>query len=203
MLRNGVKNSRFQCIILTISSALWYYKIYNKDSYTLLRYMKRGIKMKRKAVSIILALSMLLPTLNFAVSADEIKQKSIRSRLRFWQLHLRMKKYGRKYMVTNVPLDNSTDTVNINKNDVAPMTDGTDLSSDLQNGDVTINTDGTYYIGSVDVTNIVTVKTGVKADLTVENVTMTSATSSPIIIESGAVVNLHINGTNTVIAKKR
>ena len=73
MLRNGVKNSRFQCIILTISSALWYYKIYNKDSYTLLRYMKRGIKMKRKAVSIILALSMLLPTLNFAVSADEIK----------------------------------------------------------------------------------------------------------------------------------
>ena len=47
-----------------------------------------------------------------------------------------------------------------------------------------------------------TVKTGVKADLTVENVTMTSATSSPIIIESGAVVNLHINGTNTVIAKK-
>ena len=73
MLRNGVKNSRFQCIILTISSALWYYKIYNKDNYTLLRYMKRGIKMKRKAVSIILALSMLLPTLNFAVSADEIK----------------------------------------------------------------------------------------------------------------------------------
>ena len=74
MLRNGVKNSRFQCIILTISSALWYYKIYNKDSYTLLRYMKRGIKMKRKAVSIILALSMLLPTLNFDWwSADEIK----------------------------------------------------------------------------------------------------------------------------------
>ena len=73
ILRNGVKNSRFQCIILTISSALWYYKIYNKDNYTLLRYMKRGIKMKRKAVSIILALSMLLPTLNFAVSADEIK----------------------------------------------------------------------------------------------------------------------------------
>ena len=83
------------------------------------------------------------------------------------------------------------------------MTDGTDLSSDLQNGDVTINTDGTYYIGSVDVTNIVTVKTGVTADLTVENVTMTSATSSPIIIESGAVVNLHINGTNTVTATKR
>ena len=104
---------------------------------------------------------------------------------------------------TNVPLDNSKDTVNINKNDVAPMTDGTDLSSDLQNGDVTINTNGTYYIGSVDVTNIVTVKTGVKADLTVENVTMTSATSSPIIIESGAVVNLHINGTNTVTATKR
>ena len=25
-----------------------YYKIYNKDNYTLLRYMKRGIKMKRK-----------------------------------------------------------------------------------------------------------------------------------------------------------
>lgn len=165
--------------------------------------MKRGIKMKRKAVSIILALSMLLPTLNFAVSAEKSKQKSIRSRLRFWQLHLRMKKSTEENIAaTNVPLDNSTDTVNINKNDVAPMTDGTDLSSDLQNGDVTINTNGTYYIGSVDVTNSVTVKTGVKADLTVENVTMTSATSSPIIIESGAVVNLHINGTNTVIAKK-
>ena len=203
MLRNGVKNSRFQCIILTISSALWYYKIYNKDNYTLLRYMKRGIKMKRKAVSIILALSMLLPTLNFAVSADEIKTEINSEQTEVLATSSPNEKSTEENIAaTNVPLDNSTDTVNINKNDVAPMTDGTDLSSDLQNGDVTINTDGTYYIGSVDVTNIVTVKTGVKADLTVENVTMTSATSSPIIIESGAVVNLHINGTNTVIAKK-
>ena len=202
-MRNGVKNSRFQCIILTISSALWYYKIYNKDNYTLLRYMKRGIKMKRKAVSIILALSMLLPTLNFAVSADEIKTEINSEQTEVLATSSPNEKSTEENIAaTNVPLDNSTDTVNINKNDVAPMTDGTDLSSDLQNGDVTINTDGTYYIGSVDVTNIVTVKTGVKADLTVENVTMTSATSSPIIIESGAVVNLHINGTNTVIAKK-
>ena len=203
MLRNGVKNSRFQCIILTISSALWYYKIYNKDNYTLLRYMKRGIKMKRKAVSIILALSMLLPTLNFAVSADEIKTEINSEQTEVLATSSPNEKITEENIAaTNVPLDNSTDTVNINKNDVAPMTDGTDLSSDLQNGDVTINTDGTYYIGSVDVTNIVTVKTGVTADLTVENVTMTSATSSPIIIESGAVVNLHINGTNTVTAKK-
>lgn len=202
-MRNGVKNSRFQCIILTISSALWYYKIYNKDNYTLLRYMKRGIKMKRKAVSIILALSMLLPTLNFAVSADEIKTEINSEQTEVLATSSPNEKSTEENIAaTNVPLDNSTDTVNINKNDVAPMTDGTDLSSDLQNGDVTINTNGTYYIGSVDVTNTVTVKTGVKADLTVENVTMTSATSSPIIIESGAVVNLHINGTNTVIAKK-
>ena len=203
-MRNGVKNSRFQCIILTISSALWYYKIYNKDNYTLLRYMKRGIKMKRKAVSIILALSMLLPTLNFAVSADEIKTEINSEQTEVLATSSPNEKSTEENIAaTNVPLDNSTDTVNINKNDVAPMTDGTDLSSDLQNGDVTINTDGTYYIGSVDVTNIVTVKTGVTADLTVENVTMTSATSSPIIIESGAVVNLHINGTNTVTATKR
>ena len=159
--------------------------------------------MKRKAVSIILALSMLLPTLNFAVSADEIKTEINSEQTEVLATSSPNEKSTEENIAaTNVPLDNSTDTVNINKNDVAPMTDGTDLSSDLQNGDVTINTDGTYYIGSVDVTNIVTVKTGVKADLTVENVTMTSATSSPIIIESGAVVNLHINGTNTVIAKK-
>ena len=203
-MRNGVKNSRFQCIILTISSALWYYKIYNKDNYTLLRYMKRGIKMKRKAVSIILALSMLLPTLNFAVSADEIKTEINSEQTEVLATSSPNEKSTEENIAaTNVPLDNSTDTVNINKNDVAPMTNGTDLSSDLQNGDVTINTDGTYYIGSVDVTNTVTVKTGVKADLTVENVTMTSATSSPIIIESRAVVNLHINGTNTVTATKR
>ena len=159
--------------------------------------------MKRKAVSIILALSMLLPTLNFAVSADEIKTEINSEQTEVLATSSPNEKSTEENIAaTNVPLDNSTDTVNINKNDVAPMTDGTDLSSDLQNGDVTINTNGTYYIGSVDVTNIVTVKTGVKADLTVENVTMTSATSSPIIIESGAVVNLHINGTNTVIAKK-
>ena len=182
-MRNGVKNSRFQCIILTISSALWYYKIYNKDNYTLLRYMKRGIKMKRKAVSIILALSMLLPTLNFAVSADEIKTEINSEQTEVLATSSPNEKSTEENIAaTKVPLDNSTDIVNINKNDVAPMTDGTDLSSDLQNGDVTINTNGTYYIGSVDVTNIVTVKTGVKADLTVENVTMTSATSSPIII---------------------
>ena len=165
--------------------------------------MKRGIKMKRKAVSIILALSMLLPTLNFAVSADEIKTEINSEQTEVLATSSPNEKSTEENIAaTNVPLDNSKDTENINKNDVAPMTDGTDLSSDLQNGDVTINTDGTYYIGSVDVTNIVTVKTGVTADLTVENVTMTSATSSPIIIESGAVVNLHINGTNTVIAKK-
>ena len=159
--------------------------------------------MKRKAVSIILALSMLLPTLNFAVSADEIKTEINSEQTEVLATSSPNEKSTEENIAaTNVPLDNSTDTVNINKNDVAPMTDGTDLSSDLQNGDVTINTNGTYYIGSVDVTNSVTVKTGVKADLTVENVTMTSATSSPIIIESGAVVNLHINGTNTVIAKK-
>ena len=159
--------------------------------------------MKRKAVSIILALSMLLPTLNFAVSADEIKTEINSEQTEVLATSSPNEKSTEENIAaTNVPLDNSTDTVNINKNDVAPMTDGTDLSSDLQNGDVTINTNGTYYIGSVDVTNTVTVKTGVKADLTVENVTMTSATSSPIIIESGAVVNLHINGTNTVIAKK-
>ena len=160
--------------------------------------------MKRKAVSIILALSMLLPTLNFAVSADEIKTEINSEQTEVLATSSPNEKSTEENIAaTNVPLDNSTDTVNINKNDVAPMTDGTDLSSDLQNGDVTINTNGTYYIGSVDVTNIVTVKTGVKADLTVENVTMTSATSSPIIIESGAVVNLHINGTNTVTATKR
>ena len=160
--------------------------------------------MKRKAVSIILALSMLLPTLNFAVSADEIKTEINSEQTEVLATSSPNEKSTEENIAaTNVPLDNSTDTVNINKNDVAPMTDGTDLSSDLQNGDVTINTDGTYYIGSVDVTNIVTVKTGVKADLTVENVMMTSATSSPIIIESGAVVNLHINGTNTVTATKR
>ena len=160
--------------------------------------------MKRKAVSIILALSMLLPTLNFAVSADEIKTEINSEQTEVLATSSPNEKSTEENIAaTNVPLDNSTDTVNINKNDVAPMTDGTDLSSDLQNGDVTINTNGTYYIGSVDVTNIVTVKTGVKADLTVENVTMTSATSSPIIIESGAVVNLHINGANTVTATKR
>ena len=159
--------------------------------------------MKRKAVSIILALSMLLPTLNFAVSADEIKTEINSEQTEVLATSSPNEKSTEENIAaTNVPLDNSKDTENINKNDVAPMTDGTDLSSDLQNGDVTINTDGTYYIGSVDVTNIVTVKTGVTADLTVENVTMTSATSSPIIIESGAVVNLHINGTNTVTAKK-
>ena len=134
--------------------------------------------MKRKAVSIILALSMLLPTLNFAVSADEIKTEINSEQTEVLATSSPNEKSTEENIAaTNVPLDNSTDTVNINKNDVAPMTDGTDLSSDLQNGDVTINTNGTYYIGSVDVTNTVTVKTGVKADLTVENVTMTSATS--------------------------
>ena len=81
--------------------------------------MKRGIKMKRKAVSIILALSMLLPTLNFAVSADEIKTEINSEQTEVLATSSPNEKSTEENIAaTNVPLDNSTDTVNINKNDV-------------------------------------------------------------------------------------
>ena len=79
-MRNGVKNSRFQCIILTISSALWYYKIYNKDNYTLLRYMKRGIKMKRKILSaLLLTMSVTALSCGYAFAAETTTSAEIKT----------------------------------------------------------------------------------------------------------------------------
>ena len=72
--------------------------------------------MKRKAVSIILALSMLLPTLNFAVSADEIKTEINSEQTEVLATSSPNEKSTEENRAaTNVPLDNSTDTVNINK----------------------------------------------------------------------------------------
>lgn len=157
--------------------------------------------MKRKAVSIILALSMLLPTLNFAVSADETKTEINSAQPEILATSFPKNEDDEENVIaTSVPLDNSTETVKSSEADVEPMSDGTDLSTDLQNGNVTIDTSGTYYIGSVDVTNTVTIKAGVTVDLTVENVTIKPTAASPITIESGAVVNLHIKQENTFIA---
>lgn len=170
--------------------------------------------MKRKAVSILLALTMFLPTVNIAVSADntspeptQIVQEEITATSMPTSMPTLMPTVIPTSDVTtetseNVDKSNSSaENDDENTDNIVPMFDGTDLTETIKSGKVTIDTDGQYYISDVDVTKTIVVKSGVKAELTINNVKITSKTASPIEIEPTAQLTLHLSGENTLTAE--
>ena len=73
------------------------------------------------------------------------------------------------------------------------------LNTQLESGAYTIEADGQYELSISTNYNII-VKSGVTAELTLTNASITSTGAAPIKIESGAVLTLHIEGENTLTA---
>lgn len=88
------------------------------------------------------------------------------------------------------------------KNDesVVLFGDAVDLTSQLTAGAVTIDANGKYAVTSLTTTNNIVIKTGVSAELTLTDVSITSTNAAPIKVESGASLTLHISGENTLTA---
>ena len=88
------------------------------------------------------------------------------------------------------------------KNDesVVLFGDAVDLISQLTAGAVTIDANGKYAVTSLTTTNNIVIKTGVSAELTLTDVSITSTNAAPIKVESGASLTLHISGENTLTA---
>lgn len=74
----------------------------------------------------------------------------------------------------------------------------TDLSSDLQSGNVTITAPGTYSIANVTTANHITVASGVECSLTISGLTITATDAPALYIESGATLNLTVTGENSL-----
>jgi hypothetical protein len=78
--------------------------------------------------------------------------------------------------------------------------DATDITEKLNDGAYTIDEDGKYAVSTLETTNYIVVKAGVKAELTITDVKITATNAAPIKIESGASLTLHIKGENTLTA---
>lgn len=96
----------------------------------------------------------------------------------------------------------SDDNAQIKNDDDIVLLAVTDLSEQLTAGPVTISESGSYSVSSVTTNNVINIVSGVTADLTIEDISITSTTTAPIKVESGAVLNLHIQGDNTLTPPK-
>ena len=96
--------------------------------------------------------------------------------------------------------EHTEEPINLSEEEPAPT--GTE-QKDLSAGNVIIDTDGTYEISNVTSTaNTITVKKGVKAALTINNVNITASAAAPITVESGAELTLNVEGENTLTSTK-
>ncbi len=91
------------------------------------------------------------------------------------------------------------------KQDVEVFSDAEDITSNLQSGAYTIENDGSvvkaYSISNLDTNNPLRIKAGSKAELILNNVSITTNAGdafAPVTIESGAEVTLRLQGTNNI-----
>lgn len=79
--------------------------------------------------------------------------------------------------------------------------DTTDLSQSLKDASVTIDQSGSYTISDVTTTtNTIIIKADTNVNLTLKDVSITSSKTSPILIETGAVLTLTLEGENVLNA---
>ncbi len=79
----------------------------------------------------------------------------------------------------------------------------TDLSQSLKDGTVTVDQSGSYTISDVTTTNAIVIKANTNVNLTLKDVSITAAATSPILIETGAVLTLTLEGVNTFNANAK
>lgn len=147
--------------------------------------------MRRKSISILLALAMLVSSISIPAFAERsITELNSTNTLRTEALN------------SENSSDVDTDMFKENDNDIVLFSDITDLSQQLENGTVTIPADGSYIISNIDSTaNNIVVPKGINAELTLDNVSIITASTAlyaPIKVESGATLTLHLSGENTI-----
>ena len=77
-----------------------------------------------------------------------------------------------------------------------------DITESLGTGTVTISENGEYSLSDITTANIIIVKSGTRAELTISgDVSITSTTTAPIKIESGASLTLHLEDGSTLNVK--
>lgn len=184
--------------------------------------------MRKKSISLLLAFAMIftsvgLPvfaetltsdfdsdTISYTMQTDEVNPEASQNAEKILSDDLTDKKEEESddNIIPDVSSDNE-DAVDI-KNDEAIVLFGDavifssaiDLTDQLNAGAYTIETNGEYAISNLTTANNIIIQTGVNAELTLTDVSITSTDAAPIKVESGASLTLHISGENTLTAPK-
>lgn len=80
----------------------------------------------------------------------------------------------------------------------AAASGGEPTSLSLDGGDIAISEPGSYSVSTYNGSNTITVESGVTADLTISDLTITAQSSPAIYVEAGATLNLTVEGTNSL-----
>lgn len=161
--------------------------------------MKVGKSMRRKSVSLFLAITMFLINVGIPVFSDNItsgfdeKNSSV---------VMDDGETETSYDIKPLPTIEVKSDKQENKSYSLMSDPASDLTSQLIAGTVTIEEDGEYVVSNIETSNNIVIKQGVTAELTVENVVISSTNVAPIKIESGASLDLHVRGINTFIASE-
>lgn len=136
---------------------------------TIMTIMKRGLRMKKKTISLLMALAMLFTSGYIPAAADN-----------------------------NINEDgagvSAQSAGEVNAENFVTYASGTEteLPADF------VLSDGGNYILQTAVKKNIVVPAGVTADLTLEKASIETASAAPIKIEAGATLNLHLSGANTI-----
>lgn len=131
--------------------------------------------MKKRTISLITAIVMICTTFNLSVFANS-SAKSSKAKSTIVYSQYQEKEY-------------------------TLFGDETDITSNLESGAYTIESDGSYIIDNLDTSNSLRIKSGVSAHLTIKNVSIKTNSGdkfAPLTVESGADLTLCIQGTNNI-----
>ena len=135
-----------------------------------------------------MALAVILSELNLAVFASEANPNN--------EHVIILRKVSERSVSPNKLKNNDTFFLLTNARETA-----TDITSELESGAKEITESGAYIVSSLNTENTITVKTGVTAELTLDNVSVITAATAqapPIKLEAGAKLTLHLSGINTI-----
>ena len=119
----------------------------------------------KRAASLILALAVILSELNLAVFASEANPNN--------EHVIILRKVSERSVSPNKLKNNDTFFLLTNARETA-----TDITSELESGAKEITESGAYIVSSLNTENTITVKTGVTAELTLDNVSVITAATA-------------------------
>lgn len=160
--------------------------------------------MKKKSISLLLVFTLIFTSVSMHVFAEEqmsdLDVENIFDSLQILDSTVTASPEAEDKIVVpavSPEIDNSNNGKNEEITLFAENT--TNLNAQLVSGSYTIEANGQYEL-STNTNYGIIVKSGVTADLTLIDASITTTGAAPIKVESGAVLKLHIKGTNTLTA---